>query len=111
MEPVEIYNALCINDHPLKPWRTFIYIDCAEYLAGKSFEKYGLNPFILREMSSDGEKYIALSCIIKKKNTGLFCEAMAELQKNMVICGYLDYEQFCRELVADVTEEDDADAE
>ena len=102
---IEIYNAVCVNDHALKPWRTFLYIDCAEYLADRLFEKYGISPFFLREIYADGMKYSAIACIIRKKNTDLFCRAMYELQKNMTICGYGDYEGFCRDTIAALSDE------
>ena len=109
MDPIEIYNAVCVNDYKLKPWRTFIYIDGPEYLADKLFEKNGIRPYLVRELSGDETAYIAISCIIRKSKTGEFLSAMHELQKNMVICGYNDYEEFCRDLFSTLTEDGDDD--
>lgn len=98
MDKIEIYNAFCINEHKLKPWRTFIFVDCPQYLATKCFSNYGVNPLVFKEMYYPELKYSAFVCAIRKSKTNEFLHAMHDLQKAMLICGYSDYQEFCKEL-------------
>lgn len=104
-EAIEIYNAYCVNPKRWKPWYTFFYVDCPQYLADNIFQKHGIKPIILKERWTEDGKYVAIFVIIKKRHMDEFLQSMYELQRNMIICGYSDYEKFCRSL--DGEEEDE----
>lgn len=104
---VEIYNAFCVAPSKLKPWYTFFYIDGPQYLADKLFAERGVSPIVIREHESIDGKYIGVTCMIRKKRLSEFLLAMADLQKNMIICGYTDYEEFCRSVLKEISEDDE----
>lgn len=110
---VEVWNAMMVG--PVrwwKPWYKFCVVDCPQYLVENALEKYDIRPVVIQELSSEEfVPYVLLSIRIKKKHLSAFLEAMVELQKTMLICGYKDYEEFCRNLVKAIRgdEEDDPD--
>lgn len=98
---VEVWNALVYEPVWWKPWVTVIYVDGPQYLSANSFAKHGIRPFRMKFFERDDTPYMAVLCNIPKKRLDDFLECMAELQKNMLICGYVDYEDFCRTLQAE----------
>lgn len=106
---IEIFNAVCVNPSRWKPWHTFIYIDSVQYLADNIFEKYGIHPRGWREMPAIDSAYSAIRCRIRKRSLSDFLMAMEELQRKMIICGYSDYEAFCRKIIDALGQEDDTD--
>lgn len=110
LKPVEIWNAIAIQHARWKPWYKFVVVDCSQYLTAHVLERHGVHPVIITVLSeSDSCKYMYLAVRIPKKRLGAFLEAMVELQKNMVICGYTDYPDFCRGLIESFDEEEDED--
>ena len=112
LTPVEIWNAFGVVHAKWKPWYKFIVVDCPQYMAMTVLERHGVDPAVISVLREDNSgKYMMLVVRILKKHLGAFLEAMEELQRNMVICGYTDYPDFCRELTGYVCEEDEDDAE
>lgn len=107
-ETIELWNMAFFKTKWWKPWYTFFYVDCPQYLSFNIFDKYGVKPFWMRFYESDNVKYIGIICCVRKKHMDDFLMSMHELQKNMAICGYTDYEEFCHE-VQEAMDEADAD--
>ena len=108
---IEIYNAMCINPSRWKPWHTFVYIDSVQYLADNIFERRGIRPWGWKELPAIDSGYTAIVCRIRKRSLEDFLMAMEELQRKMIICGYNDYEAFCRKIIDAIGQEDDTDAD
>lgn len=102
MEPIELWNIAFFEPVWYKPWYSFFFIDCPQYLSDNIFSKHGIRPFFCRFYEKPDIKYIGITCSIRKKHLDEFLECMHELQRNMVICGYSDYEEFCRETLAEM---------
>lgn len=111
LTPVEIWNAFGVVHAKWKPWYKFIVVDCPQFMAMTVLERHGVHPAIITVLSeSDSCKYMMLTVRIRKKHLGPFLEAMEELQRDMLICGYTNYPDFCRELITDSDDEEgDAD--
>jgi hypothetical protein len=107
LETIEIFNAVMINPSKLKPWHTLFYIECPQFLSFKLFDKYNVKPFFFRFKESNETKYIGVICCVRKKQIEDFMKCMYEMQKDMVICGYRDYEKFCRETIDEALGETD----
>lgn len=103
---IEIYNAFCVAPSKLKPWHTFFYVDCPQYLADKLFDEHGLRPLFFKERWTADGKYIGVTCFIRKKRIDDFLLCMYQLQKNMLICGYTDYEEFCRSITEELEDDE-----
>lgn len=107
IEEVEIWNAMIWEQAWWKPWVTVIYFDGPQYLSEKSFAKHGVRPFHMKFFERDDTPYMAVLCNVRKKHMDEFLECMEELQRNMLICGYVDYEEFCRAIRAVIAEDDE----
>lgn len=103
---IELWNMAVINPKRWKPWFTVFYVDCPQYLSFNAFDKYGVRPFWMRFYESDDVKYVGVMCRVWKGQFDEFLECMNDMQRNMLICGYNDYEEFCRELQNKMDEED-----
>lgn len=97
-QPIDLYNLIVFAQPKIIPWERVFYVDCPQFLSFNLFEKYGVRPFFFHYFEKDDMKYIGVSCCVRKKRFEDFLKCIYELQRNMMICGYNDYEQFCREL-------------
>lgn len=107
-EKIELWNMAMFTPRWWKPWYTVFYVDCPQYLSFNIFDKYGVRPFCMRFLEGDIIKYAGILCRIRKRQLDDFLVCMEELQRNILICGYTDYEEFCRDFQKELTEEDDA---
>lgn len=105
-ETIELWNMAFFNPAWWKPWYTFFYVDCPQYLSFNAFDKYGVKPFWMRFSETDEQKYVGVICRVWKRQFYEFLECMNEMQRTMIICGYNDYEDFCRELQSKMDEEE-----
>lgn len=107
-EKIELWNIAMFTPRWWKPWLTFFYIDCPQFLSFNLFDKYDIQPFFFRYKEHEDGKYIGVTCCVRKSCADDFFMCMHEMQRNMMICGYSDYEEFCRKWQKDIEEEDDA---
>lgn len=70
----------------------FLFFDVERYLADQLFVKRKVRVWFGPEYKREDSPYIAISCHVKKKDVPAFLEALEELKKSMIICGYADYE-------------------
>lgn len=105
-EKILIFNAAGV-----KPpwWRrkriTFFYVDTPDYKADDLLEKYGVPVKYIGDRVKEDDGYIIVECRVKYEDVEDFLNVMHELQRLMLICGYRDYEEICREWVARMKEE------
>ena len=70
----------------------FLFFDVGRYLADQLFIKREIQVWFGPEYKRDGSPYLAIFCHVKKKDVPAFLDALEELKKSMIICGYTDYE-------------------
>lgn len=94
-----LFNAIDLRtDFPrniLKKDICFIEGNKAE--ADRYFEKYNVRsfkPFRTFQLEDD-DRYVIVGCTINKSEDQAFCEALHDMQTDMLILGYTDYEEFC----------------
>lgn len=78
----------------------FAFIDTADYLADSLFIKHEVTVAFGPEYIKEGIHYNIIFCRCRKRDVPRFLKALEELPKKMMICGYADYPQFCKELKA-----------
>lgn len=108
-DTIELWNMAIFKPTWWKPWYTAFYIDCPQFLSFNSFDNHGVRPFWMRFHESDSIKYVGILCRIRKSQLDDFLVCMEELQRNILICGYTDYEEFCQEWQKEIAEEDEDD--
>lgn len=72
-----------------------------KYKADLIFVKNRIRVTFLKEYKKD-EKYILIMCRVKKKDSETFISCMEELKNKMILLGYTDYPEFCRNTISSV---------
>ena len=72
-----------------------------KYKADLIFVKNRIIVTFLKEYKKD-EKYILIMCRVKKKDSETFISCMEELKNKMILLGYTDYPEFCRNTISSV---------
>lgn len=84
--------------------KSFAYIDAGDnstrtYLADQIFINKKLTvKFDKGELHNNGNQYIVIFCKVKKKDVNLFKECMNDLRNKMILLGYKDYDDCCKEI-------------
>lgn len=86
----------------LRSWRPFscqyVFLDTKEYLADRLFISHKIPVRFGSEYVNKKSKYVVIFCRIRKWNEEQFKEALAALPDKMLLMGYTDYADFCKEL-------------
>lgn len=82
----------------------FMFFDVESYLADQLFIKHKVRVWFGEEYRREGSPYIAIFCKVRKKDVPAFLDALEDLKKSMLICGYLDYEQSIDEFMTRIEE-------
>lgn len=77
----------------------FCYFDATPYLADQIFIRHAIRVWFGEEFAKEGFPYRGIFCHVRKKDVPVFESCMEELKRNMVICGYTDYEAEIRKLL------------
>ena len=80
-------------------WTHFAFIDVPAYLADQLFIKHKVTVHFGEELHHPEANYMIIFCKVRKKDTGRFLAALEELPSKMLICGHLDYEEYCNDIV------------
>lgn len=70
----------------------FMFFDTAPYLADQLFIRHQVRVWFDEEYARDGSPYLAILCHVRKKDVPKFLEALEDLKRSMMICGYPDYQ-------------------
>lgn len=79
-------------------WAHFAFIDVPAYLADQLFIKHKVTVHFGEEAHRNDTEYVIIFCKVRKKDTDRFLAALEELPRKMLICGHLDYEEYCDEI-------------
>ncbi|MCM1216008.1 MAG: hypothetical protein NC548_15985 [Lachnospiraceae bacterium] len=74
------------------------YIDLEDFLADQIFISNKIKIKFLGDFKKDGEKYVIVSCKVKKRDIELFEKSMEQLTKKLLLTGYNDYITFCNKM-------------
>lgn len=80
----------------------YCYADMPKYKADLIFVKNRIRVTFLKEYEKENEKYILIMCRVKKKDSETFISCMEELKNKMILLGYTDYPEFCRNTLSSV---------
>ena len=80
--------------------RTYVYADSAEPKSFRILERSGIRSFRLRAVfrHEASEKYCLIGCALNKREEQAFFEALDELDRDLLVMGYRNYEGYCDEV-------------
>ena len=76
----------------------YLYADTRNYSADSLFNRHKIPVKFSEEFINKDEKYILVSCKVRRKYRAAFKTAMEELSDKMALLGHSDYDQFCEKL-------------
>ncbi len=80
----------------------FAYFDTKDYLADPLFIRHQVRVWYGKHYKNDDSPYLAIMCHVKKRDVPRFLAALEDLEKSMLICGYLDYENNVSAVVSNI---------
>jgi len=72
-------------------------IDTPEYLADSLFIQEQVRVDFGKEYRKEDSAYVMIFCKIRKKDENKFLKALGRLENKMLLMGYRDYRNFCRD--------------
>ena len=76
----------------------YCFVDTEPYLADALFIRHKVRVMFQQEYQKDGTDYLIIFCKVRKKDKTRFLAALEDLKRNMLLLGYVDYQDFCEEL-------------
>ncbi len=80
----------------------YVYADSTNKQSLRTFRRKGIRSF--RPQAAYhlkfSSKYCLIYCVLNKRDEPVFLEALTELERDLLIMGYRDYEQYCEEVFA-----------
>lgn len=77
----------------------FAYFDNEQLFADQIFIQKKIHVQFGAEFAKQEFKYRLIFCKIKKQDKDKFLEAMEDLEKKMLLCGYPDYKEYCQDFM------------
>lgn len=97
----ELKNCLRLERFSL--WhKYFAFLDTGEYLADGLFIKYQVPVKFMQEYGREALPYRMIFCRIRKQDESAFLEALRELPNKMLLCGYPEYTDKCKQFIEKV---------
>ena len=85
----------------------YLYVDLnvdEGYVADSLFYRRKVPVRFEEEMAKDGDQYRIIFCKVRNKYQKAFEEALAEIKTKMFLLGHNDYENYCHQLMAQLSE-------
>lgn len=79
-------------------YKYFCFVDVKKHFADNLLIKNKIRVWFGKEFANEGMDYVAIFCKVRKKDCAGFEKTMKELQSKILICGYGNYEDVCREV-------------
>lgn len=76
----------------------YVYVDHRSYLADQLFIQYQVSVKFKQEMLRENSPYCMIFCKVQKKDTERFEKALSKLNDKMLLLGYKDYQEICKEV-------------
>lgn len=83
----------------------YFYADTPNYSADSLFCRHKIPVKFSEEYVKKDEKYILVSCKVRRKYRAAFKTAMEELSDKMALIGHSDYDEFCEKLFSKLKKE------
>ena len=80
-------------------WDHYAFIDVPAYLADQLFIRHRVTVHFGEELHHPEAGYMIIFCKVRKKDSERFLDALSELPNKMLICGHLDYEDYCDDII------------
>ena len=84
-------NFICING---LFYDKYFYIDTPDYIADSIFYKHKIKIKFGDEYTKENEKYVIVTCKVRKKYKEVFEKAFEEVKNKMILLGHTDYEEW-----------------
>lgn len=78
----------------------YAFVDVPEYYADQLFIQHQVRVHFGKELRHADHPYIIIFCKVRKRDRDRFLAALSDLKRKMILCGYLDYEPFCENVIA-----------
>ena len=76
--------------------KKYVYVDTKDYKADNIIIEGNIRMKIIKEFHKEGERYCLIYCKVRKDDAIRFELAMEKLKSKMLVCGYSDYEEWCK---------------
>lgn len=83
---------------------SYVFLDCEEYLSDQLFIKHRVPVKFGGEFVKKDSRYRIIRCKIRKRYEKCFLKALSEMYNKMLLRGYNDYQEFCENFNAIITE-------
>ena len=90
-------NYLQLKSNRFSRYNNFVYIDTTGFLADRIFAQNEIRVKFCEDYFRKEKKYVVVMCKVKKKDTPVFLQSMAELKNRAILIENTDYESFCKE--------------
>lgn len=80
----------------------FMFFDTSAYLADQIFIQKEIRVWFDGDYTKEGFPYTAVMCHVKKKDAEKFLDALEILKKNIMLCGYPQYEAEVSEFMSNL---------
>lgn len=77
----------------------YAFVDGPEYYADQLFIKHKVTVKFGHEYRHPDEPYVIIFCKVRKRDRDRFLAALSELPNKMILCGYPQYDTFCKEFI------------
>lgn len=74
--------------------------DVTDYYADQLFIKHKVTVRFGNEYRHPQKPFVIIFCKVRKRDRERFFAALAELPNKMILCGYPQYDAFCKEFIA-----------
>ena len=98
----ELKNCIMFQGFSLF-YHHFMYCD-VDSLSLSLLNRHHVQIRYLGSYVKDDTPYSLVMCKVRKKDTERFAAAMRELPNKMYLCGHLEYEAFCEEIMKELAE-------
>ncbi len=92
-------NCYKLDDRILRRTK-YVFVDTKEHFYIRYSQRYGIRLRRVREYAKDGTDVRLIFCCVHKKDNPAFHRMLKDIQNSAILCGYKDYDSFCRMLQA-----------
>ncbi len=76
----------------------YIFVDTKEHFYIRHSQRYGIRLRRIREYAKDCTDVRLIFCSVSKKDNPLFHRMLKDIRNSAILCGYKDYDDFCKML-------------
>lgn len=96
-------NYIPLKNFSLK-YKYFCYFDIRDYVSDNLFAKNNVSVKYEKEACRSDSDFIIVFCKVKKYEVGSFLNSLFELNNKMLLLGYSEYQNFCKNIYETIME-------